>query len=164
MQTHEEEAEAPAEEVAPQEAEMEVAVTQAAAELVVTVHTTDRVAAVPEAEAAAEKLAEVVCGREVPEEEAEMEVLPAEEAAEVSAEDNEPITKTEVLLPDQPPFKRLQQATSGTNRCLCSPGCSSSVYGNPSGECSAPQSLLIQPEAHLRTLTVCCTHRLPPLR
>lgn len=130
MQTHEEEAEAPAEEAAPQETEMEVAVTQAAHELEVTAQIGGRVSPVEEPAAVTEAAVEpaevkaaadvlqVVSGGEAPEEEAEMEVLAAEEAAEVPTEDTEPITETEVPLPDRPPFPQLLQRTSGTNRCF----------------------------------------------
>lgn len=136
MQTHEEEAEAPAEEVAPQETEMEVAATQAADEPEVTAQPGKRVPPVEEAavlteatvepaevEAAAavlqpQPVIEVVSRGEGPEEEAEMEVLAAEEAAPVPAEDTEPITETEVPLPDQPPFTQRLHRTSGTDRCF----------------------------------------------
>lgn len=133
VQTHEEEAEL-AEEVAPQETEMEVAVTQAADEPVVAAQTGDRVSPVEEPAAVTEAtvepaevdanvlqpepVIEVVSGGEVPEEEAEMEVLAAEEAAEVPAEDTESITETEVPLPDHPPFTQLLHRTSGTNSCF----------------------------------------------
>lgn len=130
VQTHEEEAEAPAEEVAPQVTEMEVAVTQAAHELEVTAQIGGRVSPVEEPAAVTEAAVEpaegkaaadvlqVESGGEAPEEEAEMEVLAAEEAAEVPTEDTEPITETEVPLPDRPPFTQLLQRTSGTNRCF----------------------------------------------
>lgn len=132
MQTHEEEAEAPAEEVAPQETVMEVAATQAADEPEVTERVppveeaavlTEAVVEPAEVEAAAailqpQPVIEVVSGGEGPEEEAEMEVLAAEEAAPVPAEDTEPITETEVPLPDQPPFTQRLHRTSGTDRCF----------------------------------------------
>lgn len=126
VQTHEEEAEAPV----PQETEMEVA-----DEPEVTAQTGGRVSPVeepaaakeaaveqPEVESAADVLQpqpgiEVVSGGEVPEEEAEMEVLAAEEAAEVPAVDTESITETEVSLPNCPPFTQRLHGTSGTNEC-----------------------------------------------
>lgn len=116
VQTREEEAEAPAEDLAPQETEMEVAVTQAAEEP----EGTEAAVEPAEAEAAQDVLqkdpvTEDVSGGEVPEEAAEMEVLAAEEAAEAPAEDAEPIAETEVLLPDHPPFTELLSRTSGTN-------------------------------------------------
>lgn len=136
MQTHEEEAEAPAEEVAPQETEMEVAATQAADEPEVTVHPGEQVPPVEEAAALTEAVVEpaeveaaatllqpqpvieVVSGGEAPEEEAEMEVLAAEEAAPVPAEDTGPITVAEVAVPAQPPFRQRLHRTSGTNSCF----------------------------------------------
>lgn len=131
VQTREEEAEALAEDAAPLESEME-----AADEPEVQAQTGDRFppveepSAVKEAEVEPaeveaakdllqpEPVIEVVPVGEVPEEEGEMEVLAAEEAAEVPAEDTEPITSSEVPLPlHHPPFTQLHR-TSGTNRCF----------------------------------------------
>lgn len=162
-QTHEEETEAPAEDAMPLETEM-----GAVGEPEVPAQTGDRVSPAEEPSAVAEAEAEpaemeaaddvlqpqpvieVVPVGEVPEEEAEMEVLAAEEAAEVPAENAQLISQSEVLLPlHNPPFTRLQR-TPGTNTCFVfSRMLLLTLWKSKWWVCST-RSVLIQAKAHLR--------------